>query len=349
MIDSNLNALIIISPGFPRDENDTTCLPAQQAFVKALMRVSTNLNIVIVALQYPPHENEYHWFGHLVIPFNSNKYGWLLRPVLWAKISHRLDRIDCGNSIGILSFWYSETALIGRRYSRRRNLMHLCWILGQDARKNQYARWFRPMPDELVALSDFLADEFYRNHRVRPSHIVPNAVDPLEFKNNSATERPIDILGVGSLIPLKRYDQFVEVVASLKKDYPSIRAVICGQGPEEGALREKIDERDLQENLSMAGEIEHEKALAMMQQSKILLHPSSYEGYSSACLEALYAGCHVISFTRAENQDIDHWHVVATREEMVAKAAAILKDTDFSPVLVHTMEDTARKMIELFK
>lgn len=227
--------------------------------------------------------------------------------------------------------------------------MHLCWILGQDARKNRFARWFRPRPEELVAMSDFLVDEFYRNHRVRPSHIVPNAVDPSEFETNSVTERPIDMLGVGSLIPLKRYDQFGQVVASLRKDYPSIRAVICGHGPEAGKLRAWIDELNLQENLSMAGEVAHEKALAMMQQSKILLHPSSYEGYSSACLEALYAGCHVISFTRAENRDINHWHVVGSQKEMIAKAAQILKGRDFSSVLVHTMEDTARKMIELFK
>src|SRR5690606_31012571 len=131
-------------------------------------------------------------------------------------------------------------------YARRRNLRHLCWILGQDARrKNHYARWFRPAQHELVALSDFLADEFNRNHGIRPAHIVPNAVDPMEFENNSASERPVDILGVGSLIPLKRYDQFVEVIASLKKDFPTLRAVLCGKGPEEIMLREKILELDL--------------------------------------------------------------------------------------------------------
>src|SRR5690606_614928 len=209
MANSDLSTLIIVSPGFPRDENDTTCLPAQQAFVKALNRVSPDMRIVIFALQYPPHEREYHWLGHLVIPFNSNKYGRLLRPALWAKVFGRLDRIDRTDGAGILSFWYSETALIGRWYARRRKLRHLCWILGQDARRNNhYARWFRPAQHELVAMSDFLADEFYRNHGVQPSNIVPNAVDPLEFGNNSTTERRIDVLGVGSLIPLKQYNQF---------------------------------------------------------------------------------------------------------------------------------------------
>lgn len=308
------------------------------------------MKLTIMALQYPPHKNEYHWHGLLVIPFNSNKYGRLLRPALWGKVFGRLDRIDRTNGAGILSFWYSETALIGRWYARRRKLRHLCWILGQDARrKNHYARWFRPKQHELVALSDFLADEFYRNHRVRPYHIIPNAVAPSEFENNFTRERTIDILGVGSLIPLKQYDHFVDVVAGLKKKYPSIRAVLCGRGPEEDRLRDKTRELHLHENISLAGEVAHEKALAMMQRSKILLHPSSYEGYSSACLEALYAGCHVISFTRAEKQDIDHWHVVATREEMSVKAAEILNNVDFSSVLVHTMEDSASKMIALFK
>lgn len=315
--------------------------------------MSPGISIVIVALQYPRHENEYHWFGHLVIPFNSDKYGRLLRPILWAKIFSRLNKIDSHSGTGVLSLWYSETAIIGKRYSRRKGFRHLCWILGQDARrKNRYARWFRPRPDNLIAMSDFLAEEFFRNHGVRPSHVVPNAVDPLEFGNNSATERTIDILGVGSLIPLKQYDQFVAVVASLKKQFPSVNAVICGRGPEEAKLREKIRELDLQENVSLAGEVAHADVLAMMQRSKILLHPSSYEGYSSSCLEALYAGCHVISFTRAEKRDIDHWHVVAGREEMIAKATEILKRTDYSPyspVLVHTMEDAARQMVELFE
>src|SRR5690606_26699125 len=214
--------------------------------------------------------------------------------------------------------------------------------------RNHYARWFRPAQHELVALSDFLAGEFYRNHGIRPAHIVPNAVDPMEFENNSASDRPVDILGVGSLIPLKRYDQFVEVVASLKKDFPTLRAGLCGKGPEEIMLQDKIRQLNLHVNISLSGEVAHEKALVMMQQSKILLHPSSYEGYSSACLEALYAGCHVISFTRAENRDIDHWHVVATKDEMIAEATEILNSGDFSSVLVHTMEDSAGRMVGLF-
>jgi glycosyltransferase involved in cell wall biosynthesis len=161
-------------------------------------------------------------------------------------------------------------------------------------------------------------------------------------------ERPIDLLGVGSLIPLKRYDIFVDVVAALRKNRPAIKAVLCGRGSEEQKMREKIRSLSLEENISLAGEIPHKDVLSMMQKSRILLHPSEYEGYSSACLEALYAGCHVISFARAEERDIDHWHIVATIDEMYTTALALFNEKDFSPVLVHTMENSAREIMKGF-
>ena len=38
-----------------------------------------------------------------------------------------------------------------------------------------------------------------------------------------------------------------------------------------------------------------------------------------ACLEALYAGCHVISFCKPMNTDFEHWHIVNTEEDMIKK------------------------------
>ena len=47
------NTLIILSPGFAANEEDTTCLPPQQVFVKALNRNFPSLQIIILAFQYP--------------------------------------------------------------------------------------------------------------------------------------------------------------------------------------------------------------------------------------------------------------------------------------------------------
>ena len=344
-----IETLIIISPGFPKDVDDTTCLPAQQLFVKTLNRIWPELEVIVVALQYPRHAKQYTWHGNKIIPFNGLSYGKLLRPVLWWRVNRRLEQVPTTKDTGILSFWYADTALVGKRFARKNGLPHFCWILGQDARKqNPYVRWLKVDGAKMIALSDFLASEFLRNHGERPSFIIPNGIDPAAYGPHTSTERSIEVLGVGSLIPLKQYEVFVDVVAGLKKDHPDIRAVLCGTGPEEGRLKEKIRTLDLEQNILLAGEVPHKEALSMMQESRILLHPSSYEGYSSACLEALYAGCHVISFTQPEERDIDHWHVVVTQEEMTTKAAEILEGSEHSSVLVHRMEESARKIMELF-
>jgi SAM-dependent methyltransferase len=87
-----------------------------------------------------------------------------------------------------------------------------------------------------------------------------------------------------------------------------------------------------------------------MQRTKILLHTSGYEGFGVVCLEALYAGAHVISFCRPMEQDIPHWHIADSPEEMMQMAEEILRDpaTSYTPVLPYTMKDTVRSVMELF-
>jgi hypothetical protein len=44
-----------------------------------------------------------------------------------------------------------------------------------------------------------------------------------------------------------------------------------------------------------------------------------------------------------------HWHIVATKEEMIAKALDILQNdqTKYTPVLPFNMEDYARKFMTI--
>jgi glycosyltransferase involved in cell wall biosynthesis len=87
-----------------------------------------------------------------------------------------------------------------------------------------------------------------------------------------------------------------------------------------------------------------------MERAKIFLHPSSYEGYSTVCLEALFAGCHVVSFTSAQNSAIDHWHVAADTDGLIGACIDLaVHKPDYTPVLVNTMDESARRMVALFR
>ena len=44
---------VILTPGFAKDEADSTCIPTQQNFVRALKELYPQLNIIILAFDYP--------------------------------------------------------------------------------------------------------------------------------------------------------------------------------------------------------------------------------------------------------------------------------------------------------
>jgi glycosyltransferase involved in cell wall biosynthesis len=344
-------ALIILSPGFPKDEADTTCLPSQQVFIKALNKNFTSLKIIIVSFQYPFSVKAYEWFGNTVIPFNGMGKGLAARLLLWRRLWRTLRELKRKNDIvGLFSFWCGECAFIGRWFSKFNTLKHFCWISGQDASKgNKYIKLIGPKSSGLIAMSDFLQNEFYKNYGVRPGHVVPIGIEPAMFASQPDT-KDIDVIGAGSLIGLKQYDIFISIIKALSFDYPSIKTIICGKGPEEKKLRSRIDEMELKKNISLAGEKSHPEILDIMQRSKIFLHTSSYEGFGAVCIEALFAGCHVVSFTKPMQRDIEHWHIVHNELEMVEKVTEILKNpaTKYTAVSPYMMDDSCRVIMHLF-
>jgi glycosyltransferase involved in cell wall biosynthesis len=223
-------------------------------------------------------------------------------------------------------------------------------VLGQDARRqNKYPRRLKPDDSELIALSDFVRDEFLKNHGITPSYTVPAAIDASEFKKYEVT-KDVDILAAGSLISLKQYDVFVEIVSAIQKTLPGVKAVLIGDGPERTRLEGMVKELGLKGNLVMTGELPHKQVLDHMQRAKVFLHPSSYEGFGVVCLESLYAGAQVISFCKPMKNEIHRWHTVKRKEEMIEKAVTILRDDKFNGerILPYSIDDQAKGILKIF-
>jgi glycosyltransferase involved in cell wall biosynthesis len=341
--------LVILTPGFAKDETDSTCLPLQQQLVRALKETHPQLNIIVLSFNYPFHTKKYTWFNTTVIPFNNKSRGFY-KLLLRYRVHKTLNRIHATTPVaGLLSFWYGETALIGNRFANKYGLKHFCWILGQDARKlNKYPRRYQLKANELVALSDFISDEFERNHGIRPAHLIPAGIHTRLFTGKK--EKDIDLLAAGSLIPLKQYDIFIEAVAEIKKQIPTVKARLVGKGPEKDRLEKLIAQLGLQANITLTGELSYSQVIEQMQKARIFLHPSSYEGFGVVSIEALYAGCQVISFTQPMKQEIEQWHIASSKDEMIQKALTILEDphTVYKKVLFCTIEEVAKKMSALF-
>jgi len=351
MPNTKLKTLLIITPGFPKNEADTTCIPPQQVFVKALKEVNPGLNIIVLTLTYPFVTDEYEWHGIKVISFGNKNKGRLFGVAAGVKMWLTLTRLHKQYQVaGLLSFWLGKCAYIADKFAKKNNLDHYCWLLGQDAKPgNKYVKKIKPQAGSLIAISDFIAKGLNTNYGILPAHIIPVGVDAAMFTTAGAV-RDIDILGAGSLIPLKQYAIFLEMVKCLKYYSLDIKAVICGDGPERQMLAALINTMGLEDNITLAGELPHTEVLALMQRSKTLLHTSNYEGFSTVCLEALYAGAQVVSFIRPMANDIPNWHIAANKEEMLEHLATILrnKHPDYEPVIPYTVQDSALAIAKLF-
>jgi len=343
--------LVILSPGFPKNEADTACIPPQQIFVKALKEICPGLNVVVISFQYPFIERFYKWHRVKVYSIGGKEKGGYSRALVWIKAWRILLGLKKKNRIlGILSFWFGECAFVGSYFAKRYRLMHYAWVLGQDAKSgNKFFRWIKPNGNELIALSDFIAAEIRQNYWISVHQVIPVGIDTSMF-GPAPAKRDIDILGAGSLIPLKQYHLFIQSIGFLKPLFPNIKTVICGSGPELDRLRALSASLDLNNNIFFAGELPHAEVLALMQRSKVFLHPSAYEGFGSVLSEALYAGAHVVSFVKPMNKDYRHHYVVKDTDTMNAALSTILKNTHrgHDPVLMCSIQQIAKNVISLF-
>lgn len=342
---------VILVPGFPENEADSACLPLQQSIVKNIKDAYPALSPIVLSFQYPYFKKKYDWLDIPVISFDGRNKGGLTRLLTRRSIFAALKEIHRSSEIvGLLSFWYGECAYVGKRFADKYGLRHYCWLMGQDAKKkNKYPGILHLKSNELIALSDFLQEEFEKNHGTKPAHVIPPGVDSNQFPSMQPV-KDIDILAAGSLIPLKQYSIFIDIVSAIKKQMPGIKGVLVGDGPEKSKLQELITKHDLQSTITLTGELSHPEVLKMMQRAKLFLHTSSYEGFGMVCIEALYAGCEVISFNRVMKEDIERWHIVEDKEEMHRKVYQLLNTLN-EPVkaLPFTISQSVDKVIRLFQ
>ena len=88
------DALIILTPGFPENEADSTCIPPQQIFVRALKENNPQLNIIVLTFQYPFFSARYQWNGIDVVSFGSESKGRLYRKVMGVRVWAELKKIN---------------------------------------------------------------------------------------------------------------------------------------------------------------------------------------------------------------------------------------------------------------
>jgi L-malate glycosyltransferase len=134
--------------------------------------------------------------------------------------------------------------------------------------------------------SDFLAGLIRRNLRV-PIDIVPNGYSP---ENRPAAEKRNLVLVVSRLFPRKGVQHFIESVHKLQCDW---EFVVAGDGPYMQTLRQMA--RNSHTSVRFVGFVDKNELHSLYQQARILVFPSIRENFPMVLLEAMDAGCAIIT------------------------------------------------------
>lgn len=338
--------IVFLTPGFPRDEQDTNCVPSVQNYVACFAELHPEVDVHVVAFQYPFTRRIYPWKRATVHALGGRNRKGPWRVWTWARAIRRVLRLRSETGVHLVhSFWLSECAWVGQALHTFCGIPHVASILGQDARAaNRYLKLLDPRRLVLTAASAFADEVFFASTGRRADHVIPLGLDgEAAALLREPAERDIDVLGVGSLIPLKNFSLFVETVERLVPRFPGLRACIVGDGPERAALERQIAARNLGDHLRLAGRLPRPEVLRLMARSRVLLHPSRYEGQGYVFLEALAAGLYVVCFDVGFPGGTEHVSRCTSPEALQAAVARRLEAPPaHEPVAVMTMHETVQ-------
>ncbi len=162
-------------------------------------------------------------------------------------------------------------------------------------RQNWFERRMRnqlAQADEIVTLADETATIA---RRILPhSSVTTIRLPALEDVTSPPVEAPRGpplLVAAGRLVKQKDFPTLVDAFAILS--HPTARLVIIGSGPQETAIRARIDAHNLNEQVQLVGYVPEIRE--WLDRARLFVLPSIHEGYAAVIIEALSAGRQVIA------------------------------------------------------
>jgi len=306
--------ILLITPGFAADEADSRCIPALQDYVSGLAEHLAKFEFEVLTLHYPFQAGRYLWHD---VPITAlalpNRTRWQRMTTVFRALRWFQQHPERDAFIGFHAFWLTHSAIIGRVLAALFRKNYLVTIMGQDALPaNQYHRWLQPPAGSLVAPSAFAAAQYAAHRGVEPQ-VIPWGFGPI--LNEPARPRTLDILAVGSLIPLKNFELLLRTLLLLRKAWPHLRAEIIGEGPEFARLDELIQIHQLGDHCQLRGALPRDQVLARMSEGRVLVHPSRFESFGHVFVEALGKGMAIVSQPVGIAEASESWRLASTASE----------------------------------
>ena len=338
--------ILLLTPGFPADENADTCMPYFQVYLKEVLKSQHNLKFTIVTLHYPYKSATYHWNGITVHACGGKNKAFPMRFMYWRKAWKHISRVHKKNSIDFIhSLWLSECTVLAQRWSQVHKVNHIATAMGQDVlSSNRYLKHIDVSKLTSVAVSERQNKELTTATGAPADMVIPWGTPRIDLANS---KRDIDVLGVGSLHELKAFDRFLRVIVKVIGKQPQLRITLIGDGPERKRLEELAENLGISSNVQFTGMLAHAEVIEIMQRSKVLLHTSGFESQGYVFAEALACGMSVVSTDVGSAAGSKHWSVCQTDEQLEECVISSLERESHSQPLV-AAEATMQQYSELY-
>ncbi|MBE9052394.1 glycosyltransferase [Nostocales cyanobacterium LEGE 11386] len=155
----------------------------------------------------------------------------------------------------------------------------------------------------VVTVSDYNLKYLQETYGVAAKHVkrIYNGLDLRQLKYSSPANRPPLIISVGRLIEKKGLSILIDACAILKQRNYQFQCQIVGTGELEPALREQIQDLELQSTVEIVGPRPQNEVFQLMQQAAVFAAPyvigkdGNRDGLPTVLLEAMALGTPCVS------------------------------------------------------
>ena len=203
-----------------------------------------------------------------------------------------------GVAAALLARWFGKPFIVTARGSDLN-------LISRYALPRWMMQWAAARAAGLVGVSQALADVLL-GWGLPPQqvHVIRNGVNLERFAPRDQAQSRLALgldpqgpllLSVGNLVELKGHALLIEALHLLRDEWPALRLVIAGEGPERPRLRALIEQRALGDRVRLLGAVPNAVLGDWYCAADLFLMPSSREGLPNALLEALACGTPVLA------------------------------------------------------
>ena len=115
------------------------------------------------------------------------------------------------------------------------------------------------------------------------------------------------IVSIGRLVPWKGFRELIGMLTGMKKDFPDIKLMIIGAGPDMAELEEEAAHKDLADDVIFTGALPRDVLLRYVRLSDVFVLNTRYEGFSHQLLEVMAVGVPIVTTKIGGNSEaIEH-------------------------------------------